>query len=161
MAPRSSLSATNLAVHHHLQCDLFLHHTYHKTSSNVALIAQPSGLTNAQFERGNDWEAKLLAWLDQRGLLLTIRSTAFTGLDLRSVIDLDDREYFYIAGLSFLPPQDALDKEYLAAKLKPVNFGVFKPDLIEVRRQSVGGPVSWRVIDAKASSVVKVRHLLP
>jgi hypothetical protein len=152
--PTSTISATNLAAHHHLQCDLFLHNSYHKASPN--LRDEPSYLTKAQFERGNDWERKLCAWLDQNELLLTVISTALTGRELQDVIEFDDREHFYITGLSFWPPKGAMNEEYVREGEKPVNFGLFKPDLIEVKRTQEG-TVLWRVIDAKASKDVKVR----
>jgi hypothetical protein len=153
---RFSLSATNLATHHHLQCDLFLYNVYHGSSSDYRhAAANTSELTKAQFERGNDWEGSLLAWLDEQGLLLTVRSSVLDADDFKAIIEFDDRDHFYVTGLSFWPPQAAFDQEFLRAGALPVSFGLFKPDLIEITRMPAG-TVTWRVIDAKASKGVKV-----
>ena len=159
MSHKQSLSATNLAAHHHLRCDLFLHNTYHGNFVLASSLNQPSELTKAQFERGNDWEATLFAWLDRNDLLLTVHSTSYNADDLRATIEFDDRDHFYIAGLSFWPPKDALDERFALAGKNPVTFGLFKPDLLEIQR-TTDGSVIWRVIDAKASNAVKVRSLI-
>jgi hypothetical protein len=149
------LSATNLAAHYHHKCDLLLHNIYHGSSSlSTADLPFDSELTKAQFERGNDWEAKLLSWLDAKYLLLTVPSHPITADVLREHIDADDRSHFYIAGLSFWPPRDALASEFSRAGTTPVEFGLFKPDLLEITR--FDGYVGWKVIDAKASKGVKV-----
>jgi hypothetical protein len=151
------LSATNIAAHHHLSCDLFLHNVYHGSPS-LSTGNPPSELSKAQFERGNDWEAKLCSWLDAEGLLLTVLSRPLTADDLREIIDIDERSHFYIAGLTFWPPREALAAEFLRAGTNPVEFGLFKPDLLEITR-SDDGSVNWKIIDAKASKEVKVNAL--
>jgi hypothetical protein len=154
-----SLSATNLATHHHLKCDLFLRNVYHSSPANYRRsTANTSELTEAQFKRGIDWEDRLLSWLDERGQLYrdTERKGALTADDFRAIINkLDDRNHFYMAGLSFMPPQDAFEHKFVQAGTSPVAFGLFKPDLIEINRTQTG-TVIWRVIDAKSSKDVKV-----
>ena len=150
-----SLSATNIAAHHHLKCDLFLHNAYHYTSSRSPSLNQPSELSKAQFEHGIDWEQRLFAWLDQQGLLLTVASSTLDVIDLKAILDFDDRTHFYVAGLSFWAPMDALRDQYIHTGTQPVNFGVFKPDLVEIKR-SEDGTMTWRIIDAKASKHIKV-----
>jgi hypothetical protein len=152
---RHQLAAANLATHHHLDCDLFLHNVYHGSPSLSSGNA-PSELSKAQFERGSDWEAKLLSWLDAEGLLLTSPSRPLTADDLHEIIGADKRSHFYIAGLSFQPPRDALASEFSRVGTTPVEFGLFKPDLLEITRSDDGGYVNWKVIDAKASKGVKV-----
>jgi len=118
-------------------------------------VHQPAELSKAQFERGNDWEATLFSWLDERNMLLTVISRPLDGDDLRELIELDDRDHFFIAGLSFWPPKDKLNAEFARAGTSPVEFGLFKPDLLEICKEE--GTVTWKVIDAKASKDVKVK----
>jgi hypothetical protein len=152
-----ALSATNCSVHHHLKCDLYLHNVYHGTPTVSVAQSHPSELSKAQFERGNDWESTLLSWLDDQGLLLTVLSSPLDADDLLGMIEMDDRDHFYIAGLSFWAPKDKLDAEYFRAGTKPVKFGLFKPDLLEITR-STDGYITWKVVDAKASKFVKVLY---
>lgn len=157
---KGSLSATDLAVFHHLKsCELYLHNVYYgsstdnMSSSDRGSIAPDSELSKANYKRGNDWESHLFSWLDDNGLLLTIPSKPITGTQFIENLINDDRDYFFVAGLSFWPPEE-LKLRFLEAGTEPVQFGIAKPDLLEVKRTSDG--FTWKVIDAKASNSVKV-----
>lgn len=164
---KKSLSATNLAIHHHLQCDLYLYNTYngsqHLDDHNDAAGAQfgsdvTSTITAAHLSRGNDWETKLLSWLDKKCLLVRVASSALEGDDLQALVDctLDEREHFFISGLALKPPSKALQRNFQehGNAHQSVQFGVAKPDLLEIKFED--GIVKWQVIDAKASDSVKV-----
>jgi len=153
---KKSLSATNLAAYHHFSCDLYLYNTYHGTARKSLSVPQnqSSELSKAQFQRGLDWEQCLLAWLDKQQLLLTVPSLTLQGEDLVENILADDRDHFFISGLSLFPPQRDLDRLYTDAGKDPVKFGVAKPDLLEIKRSE--DRFAWKVIDAKASKSAKV-----
>ncbi|KAJ6593412.1 hypothetical protein B0H19DRAFT_921449 [Mycena capillaripes] len=151
----SRLSATNLAAHHHLRCDLYLHNVYHRTSRDSRKAEDPSELTKANFERGLDWEELLFSFLDRENLLLTIPPTPVDGNILSANIEADDRDHFFVAGVAFWPPPE-LRQRFLDAGTDPVNFGLAKPDLIEINRTPLG--ITWKVVDAKASKAVKTSH---
>lgn len=159
MRGKGTLSATNLASAHHLGCDLYLHNAYHGSDLVKNRLNAPSQLSKAQFERGNDWEATLLHWLDDEGLLLTVLSTSLEASEIEEIIQFDEREHFFVAGLSFWPPKEALAAEYSKAGTIPVEFGLAKPDLVEITRQQ-NGSIIWKVIDAKASQEIKVTKKL-
>lgn len=157
MRNKPTLSATNLASAHHLGCDLYLHHAYHGSDTPHSRQNQPSELSKAQFARGNDWESTLLNWLDDEGVLLTIRSSPLEADEIFEILQFDERDHFFIAGLSFRPPKN-LAAEFLKAGAQPVTFGVAKPDLVEITRGE-DGTITWKVIDAKASEAMKVFYL--
>ncbi|KAJ7169129.1 hypothetical protein C8R43DRAFT_876262 [Mycena crocata] len=148
----SRLSATNLAVHHHLSCDLYLHNTYHRRDK---AYQDHSELVTAQFKRGLDWEACLLPFLDRENILLTIPPSAIDGATLSANIEADDRIHFFVAGVAFWPPPE-LKQRFLDAGADFVNFGLAKPDLLEITRAQNG--IIWKVVDAKASKAVKTSH---
>jgi len=162
MSRTSSLSATNLATYHHFSCDLYIHNVYHDgkaVGSGVrASSEEPSELSKAQFQRGVDWEQTLLSWLDESGLLLTVPSTPMDPSYFIENLIMDDRPYFFVAGLVFWPPSQELNARYRSNGKTPVNFGLAKPDLLEVTKTPTG--FIWRVVDAKASSHVKVCLIL-
>ncbi|KAJ7490410.1 hypothetical protein B0H11DRAFT_2156635 [Mycena galericulata] len=144
----SSLSATNLATHHYLECDLYIHNIYHRREQH---------LSKANFKRGLDWERScLLPFLDKENLLLTIPSTPVDGDTLAANIEADERDHFFVAGVEFWPSQE-LRQRFVDAGLTPVKFGLAKPDLLEIVR-SADGVVTWKVVDAKASKTVKTSH---
>ena len=155
----NSLSATNLAVHHHLSCDLYIHNVYHQHSQPVTPEGPvgPSGnpLTEAQYRRGLDWEATLYSWLDSSNLLLKVPGSPLEADVLMENILAEDRDHFFISGLTFVPPEVQLLERFQQSGMPAVKFGTGKPDLLEVIRSSNG--VTWRVIDAKASTAIKVR----
>jgi hypothetical protein len=155
-AAKGSLSATNIALYHHLDCDLYLWNTYNGPPMTTESPQESPELSKAQYHRGEEWEATLLAWLDRSNLLLRVPSFPTEAGDLVENILFDDRDHFFIAGLQFWPPQDALNKRYEALGLPPVKFGLAKPDLVEVVRKD--GKAIWKVVDAKASRAVKVRR---
>ncbi|KAJ7647709.1 hypothetical protein FB45DRAFT_987359 [Roridomyces roridus] len=146
------LSATNLAAHHHLNCDLYLHNVYHRRGT-PSEAKEPSPLQEAAFERGLDWEACLLPFLDEQDLLLTIPSNPIDADALSANLEADDRDHFFVAGLTFWPPEQL--KQKFGAAI-PVNFGLAKPDLVEITRTPHG--ITWKVVDAKASKAVKTSH---
>ncbi|KAJ7476303.1 hypothetical protein B0H11DRAFT_1727332 [Mycena galericulata] len=147
------LSATNLATHFHLDCDLYLHNIYRPRGTEAK---EPSELTKANFKRGLDWEQScLLPFLDRVNLLLTVPSVPLDGNVLRANIEADDREHFFVAGIEFWPPQEFIQR-FLDRGVEPVHFGVAKPDLLEITRTPLG--VTWTVIDVKASKTVKAPH---
>lgn len=157
MNPYKNLSATNLAQYHHFHCDLFIHNVYNRFNARNS-IPSPSQIAVAHFERGNTWEQDLFTWLENRHLLLTIPGSLLTKDSLRENVELDERDHFFIAGARFLPPRKELDKRFQDANTRPVHFGIALPDLIEVTR--VQGKIRWRVVDAKASTSVKVGRTL-
>ncbi|PPQ63036.1 hypothetical protein CVT24_005982 [Panaeolus cyanescens] len=154
------LTATNLAEHQHRQCDLFIYKTYHQPSLTPLSGKQPrtgtAELTKAQFQRGMDWEGVLFTWLRQSGLLLRVPAIPLEPSHLLENIQLDDRQHFFISGLSFKPPQEQLNSIYEEMGENPVDFGLAKPDLLEITKTASG--IQWRVIDAKASKYVKTSH---
>jgi hypothetical protein len=156
------LTATNLATHHHLQCDLYLHYTYHGIQKhlgyNTHTSGAPSELAKAQFERGIGWETALYKWLDEEGLLLRLGPVVYTAADLGEMLDLDERGHFFVTGISIQPPNQAftLTYQHYDPNIKPVTFGIAKPDLVEILRKE-DGTCQWRVIDAKSSMQMKVR----
>ncbi|RDB25120.1 hypothetical protein Hypma_007621 [Hypsizygus marmoreus] len=156
MSSKASLSATNLAVHHHLNCDLYLHNVYHSQPRLQSGFQDVPELSKAQFQRGNDWEESLFAWLDHENLLLRVPSAPVDPDCLLENIQADNRNHFFIAGLTFRPPHDALKARFVEAGTEPIIFGLAKPDLLEIIRIEAG--VRWRVIDAKASAGVKTSH---
>ncbi|TEB37698.1 hypothetical protein FA13DRAFT_1621598 [Coprinellus micaceus] len=160
MAERhNSLSATNLAAYHHLNCDLYLHHVYHKhTQPTTPEGFDRSGdqlLVESQYQRGLNWEATLYSWLDQSDLLLKVPGLPLQADVLLENILADEREHFFIAGITYSPPQHRLQELFFRAGTEPVEFGTGKPDLVEIRRDGHG--ITWKVIDAKASKAVKAR----
>jgi hypothetical protein len=151
----SRLSATNLAAHHHLSCDLYLHNIYHRRGKNAQ---DPSELAKANFERGLDWEqACLFPFLDRENLLLTVPPTPVDAGILSANIEADDRDHFFVAGVTFWPPPE-MRQRFFDAGTVPVNFGLAKPDLLEITRTPHG--ITWKVVDAKASKAVKVCFML-
>lgn len=152
---KASLSATNIAKYHHLNCDQYLWNIYNKPIANTESPKNASEISKAQFQRGEEWEATLLAWLDKSNLLLRVPPIPMEADILMENILADDRKHFFIAGLHFWPPQSQLSQRFEAFDTQPVTFGLGKPDLVEVVRK--GDKVVWKVIDAKASKSVKVR----
>ncbi|KAF7315520.1 AAA-12 domain-containing protein [Mycena indigotica] len=152
-----SLSATKLAEYHHFNCDLYLHDAFHRDTRGP-----PGGVVSetaqANFQRGVDWErACLFPYLDRENLLLTIPPRPIDSAVLAANIEADDRAHFFVSGVEFWPPMDKLRARFSKAGTDPVQFGLAKPDLIEITREP-GGHVVWRVIDAKASKAVKTSH---
>jgi hypothetical protein len=154
---KASISATNIAVYHHLSCDLYLWNTYHEpvAFADPDLPQEISEISKAQFHRGEEWESTLFEWLDKSNLLLRVPPRPMMAEVLMENILADDRDHFFIAGLRFWPPQEQLAERFEALGTQPVNFGLSKPDLVEVVRKE--DKVVWKVIDAKASKAVKVR----
>ncbi|KDR75650.1 hypothetical protein GALMADRAFT_248246 [Galerina marginata CBS 339.88] len=158
MSAKKSLSATNLAVHQHLSCDLYIHHIYNGIEDRGLYTgtASPSELAKAQFKRGIDWESSLYSWLDRSHLLLQVPSIPLGADSLLENILADDRSHFFITGLTFWPPQAQLKERFIQAETEPLTFGLAKPDLLEIRRTN--NQIQWRVIDAKAAKHVKTSH---
>lgn len=160
---KASLTATNLAAYHHLNCDLYLHNVYNRSAQSTRtdtsiLQKSASELAKAHFDRGLEWEARLLSWLDHQGLLLRVPSMPVEACHLVENIEYrfsEGQDHFFIAGLSLKPPAEELAKRFKEVGAEPVNFGLAKPDLLEITRTETG--VAWKVIDAKASKAIKVR----
>jgi len=157
MSPKSSLTATNLSIYQHLSCDLYIYNIYNGqgTTATETSASDPSELSKAHFQRGLDWETCLYSWLDQSNLLLKVPHVPLEQATFRENLQFDDRDHFYVTGLSFWPPQRELDARFTTFRSEPLNFGLAKPDLLEIRRTETG--FQWRVIDAKASKSVKVK----
>ncbi|KIM40310.1 hypothetical protein M413DRAFT_73796 [Hebeloma cylindrosporum] len=155
MSGKKSLSATNLAVHQHLECDLYIHNVYNRSTTTMGSDS-PSELAKAQFKRGIDWETSLYSWLDQSNLLLKVPSIPLEPQALLENILADDRRHFFITGLIFWSPNSDLKPLFDKAGTQPVILGKAKPDLLEIKRSGDG--IYWRVIDAKASKHVKTSH---
>lgn len=154
-----SLSATNLATYHHFNCDLYIHNVYNEPKKTVSTSAVPAAdeaaeLSKAQFQRGMDWESTLFKWLDDSGLLLEVPAVPMEPSYFIENLLMDDRPYFFVSGLVFKPPTKELNAKYKEYGQAPVNFGLGKPDLLEITRTPTG--VKWRIVDAKASAHVKV-----
>lgn len=156
MDAKHSLTATNLSIYQHLNCDLYIHNVYTGSTASTSPESPPSELTRAHCKRGLDWETVLYAWLDRSNLLLRIPSIPLEPSDLLENILHDDRTHFFIAGITFRPPQAKLEEKFKDASTAPLGFGLAKPDLLEIHRTADG--VEWRVIDAKASYHVKVNR---
>ncbi|KAF8911535.1 hypothetical protein CPB84DRAFT_1722843 [Gymnopilus junonius] len=160
MKAKKSLTATNLAVYQHLSCDLYIHNIYNRRTGpgQDSNYSSPTELSKAQFKRGLDWETSLFSWLDQSNLLLQVPSIPLEADSLLENILADERSHFFIAGLTFWPPRQDLNKRFSDAMTDPLTFGLAKPDLLEITR--VGSQIQWRVIDAKASKQVKASHYI-
>jgi hypothetical protein len=153
----SRLTATNLAVYHHNHCELYLWNTYRGKPAlfRKDVADEPAPLTKAHFERGNEWERSLISWLDREGLLLALGAPLLTGEDLTSLVQLEERNRFFVYGLKFQSPNFDEDFERYGNGSRRVNFGVAKPDLVEFTRTE-DGHFLWQVVDAKASKRAKV-----
>jgi hypothetical protein len=147
-----SLTATNLAVYQHRNCDLYIHNVASGTAPGTSTSSE---VEKAHYKRGLDWESVLYAWLDQADLLLRVPSVPLEATGLLENILADGRDHFFIAGVSFWPPQAKLAERFTAQGTHPLPFGMAKPDLLEI--QWTEGRIAWRVIDAKASRYVRVR----
>lgn len=154
MEGKHSLSATNLADYQHLNCDLYIHNVYNSSRQGTPETS-PSELTKAQCKRGLDWETSLYSWLDHSNLLLKVPSIPLEANSLLENIQADDRNHFFITGLSFWPPKAELTEMFTRAETEPFNFSLARPDLLEIKRTE-DGVITWRVLDAKASKHVKV-----
>ena len=95
-----------------------------------------------------------MSWLGKSNLLLKVPPIPFSAESLLENIFADERNHFFIAGLAFLPPRQELEKRFADAHVTPVNFGLAKPDLLEVTKEA--DRIQWRVVDIKASQHVKV-----
>jgi hypothetical protein len=73
--------------------------------------------------------------------LLKVLAVPLEAIDLLENTLADGRDYFFIAGVSFWPPQAKLAEWFAAQGTQPMAFVLAKP----------------RVIDAKASRYIKVR----
>ncbi|KDR72127.1 hypothetical protein GALMADRAFT_74428 [Galerina marginata CBS 339.88] len=160
MTDKRRLTATNLAAFQHFGCDLYLHNTYHgvpEATHNPHVVAR---LDTAQllFKRGMDWEITLFTWLEKAGLLLRMPSAPLDSELFIEGILADDRLHFFIAGITFWPPQSELDRRFSDNDVNPIHFGLAKPDLIEIQRKD--NKIFWRVIDAKASKQAKALHYI-
>lgn len=127
--PSSRVTATNLSKHTHLQCDLYLHQSYHRgttanTEASPTVIndcESPAAISLAAFTSGNGWESTVMEHLDQHGLLLNKSSPPLSGSEIASIIGLDDRAHFFVAGITFWPPSDRLAEEYAKHGVKAEN----------------------------------------
>lgn len=168
---QKSISATSVAIHHHLRCELYLHNTYHASPATPATPNSKGkgkekngspGVTEtakATMARGNDWEKALLRWLDEQGLLLRVMCTNLNGDEIQELIELNEgRDHFFVAGLAFSPPKEAFEERFREYDRKPVGFSIAKPDLLEVKKGE-DEVIRWRVIDAKSSMDVKVSSI--
>ena len=150
---KASISATDIAIYHHLNCDLYLWNMYNEPLATKG-PQEISELCQAQWHRGEEWESTLFAWLDKSNLLLRVPPIPIGGDVLVENILADDREHFFVADLCFWPPHDRLTERFEAIGNRPVNFGLAKPDLVEVVHRE--NKIVWKVIDGKASKAVKV-----
>ncbi|PPQ75118.1 hypothetical protein CVT26_008296 [Gymnopilus dilepis] len=161
MEGKKNLTATDLATHQHFRCDLYIYNLYHGRSGPGPGYngASPSEISKAHFQRGIDWEASLLSWLECKALLLKVPSKPFKSEELLENILADERNHFFVAGLSFWPPQRELDQRFLEEHNTPIKFGLAKPDLLEIWKND--RRIIWRVIDAKASRHFNVIRNVP
>lgn len=148
------LSATNISSYHHYKCDRFLYNTYYGETSRRG-VTEMSAVLEAQLKRGNKWEAELFSWLNEQNLLAQVVSSVLDATDIQAVIESDERNHFYIAGLHFFPPIEAFKKEYEKNGTRMPQFSIAKPDLLEIWR-SEDGSYYWQILDAKASLNTKV-----
>ncbi|KAJ8463776.1 hypothetical protein ONZ45_g17464 [Pleurotus djamor] len=154
--PKGRLSATNLALYHHLNCDLYLHNVYHRPADETDAQdgVPPSSRTQAHIERGLRWEQTLFTWLADQLLLLELPEDALPPEQIVDMIRNDARDHFFVVGLTLHPPQDFFNRLYDQGGLDRVMFSVAKPDLLEIFRPS-RDTIIWRIIDAKSSDNVK------
>ncbi|PPQ78064.1 hypothetical protein CVT26_015466 [Gymnopilus dilepis] len=158
MPGKKSLTATDLAAHQHMRCDLYLHNVYHGrfAHSRESGARGPSDIFKAHLKRGMDWETSLLSWLERSNLLLRVPPSPLKSDCLRENILADERIHFFIAGLSFLPSQRHLDERFSQENSDSLAFGIAKPDLLEIQR--IDERILWRVIDAKATKHFSTSH---
>lgn len=151
----ATLSATQLAGYFHTACDLQLHRSYHEPRVGSSTRPQPTSIAQSHFERGRSWEERLLASLEERGLLVRLDARAvIDGAQLATIMRAEgaSRPRVYLSGVAFKPP--TFEERYRAVEREPVRLGVAKPDLIELTRD--GDRLVWHIIDAKSSARVKV-----
>lgn len=148
-----SVSASALGQYHHFSCQLALWKSYYEKPG----AEKPSGIfkptTKAVLKRGRDWENKLVRQLKEQDLILVFdRQNSF-----RDQIEDDPRSHFYVIGAAFTSP-DLFSYEYQKRGVTPVKFGTIKPDFIEIwkRRENNRQIIEWHIIDAKASTSLKV-----
>ncbi|PPQ71223.1 hypothetical protein CVT26_011001 [Gymnopilus dilepis] len=151
-----SLSATNLGVFQHLDCELYIHKAYHNPRRAFDAIGPRKSEEKAVFQKGLDWESHLLTFLDDSNMLLRIPTRLVDGRTLLENILAEDRPHFFISGIAFRPPREKLQADFDRYKSPPLEFGVAKPDLLEVTKTDEG--LLWRIIDAKSSNFVKASH---
>lgn len=153
------ITATNLAIYHHLHCDLYLHLSYRSRQPSQKAQNVVSETALAQFQKGDLWEKMLFESLDARGMLIRVDDeTPLSGIRIAQLLVEVPQTETYISGLTFLPP--TFESEFTSRGALPVVFSVAKPDLVKVTRTSVEGAeiVVWEVIDAKSSKHVKTSH---
>jgi len=140
-------TASDINAYFHFACQLQLWKSFHE-GHRPGARTRPPAIKRAHMERGYRWEKRIVERLDARNLILRFSSTT----SLQEQIERDKRDHFYIIGSSFRNPGLFRD-EYISRNQKPVKFGTFKPDFIEVwKRTTDGKPViEYHVIDAKAS----------
>jgi len=150
---RQYFTATDLGSHFHFSCQLALWNTFHQTRGDKSNGQTFSSRTKATFSRGRTWENNLVKRLDEQGLVLKRSSKE----SLRSQIEKDPRDHFYIIGASF-KDENLFREQYRALGVSPILFGTFKPDFIEIWKRVEGDRIvfEWHVIDAKSTKSVKV-----
>ena len=167
----SPLSPTRLAIYHQNHCEWYLHQSFHRSPPAPAQggVTAPSGdprgvaapaITTAHFQRGIEWETRLLDHLEQRGQLLRLPPQTITQEQIRDIIieSVSEKNICYISNVIFQSP--SFEEELAELRSAPFPhqlFGVAKPDLIQVNRLETG-EIRWEVIDAKSSSSVKTSH---
>ncbi|EJD55311.1 P-loop containing nucleoside triphosphate hydrolase protein [Auricularia subglabra TFB-10046 SS5] len=153
------ITATNLAIYHHLHCDLYLHLSYSSRQPSQKAQKVVSEIALAQFQKGDIWERTLFDSLDAQGILIRVEvDTPLSGLQLAQLLVEVPQTETYISGLTYLPP--TFESEFASRGVRPVIFSVAKPDLVKVTRASIEGveTIIWEVIDAKSSKHVKTSH---
>lgn len=162
--PVFSLAVNKLAAYFEHGCDRYLRWC----SSGVEGTSVISKWQEAVLQKGVDWEARIVAMLKRKGLLLDIVEQLGTGSSVPSQVQLI-REYaltldgqvrptFFVYGFQFFFPLDFY--EQFGGDNKFV-FGQCKPDFLMVTPEPTPTGVNLliTVIDAKASVNMKTSHI--
>ncbi|KAJ3045110.1 hypothetical protein HDV00_011835 [Rhizophlyctis rosea] len=155
------LTATDLGRYHVHFCQKFIWLAHDARKNGKRGGAETSQLTQARFDKGNKWETRLRDRLTADGLIAHAPGTLSSINDLASLMLNESRSHYIIVDVVLSPPD--FQDQFLAHESNPINFGIFKPDFIEIHaEESPDDPahrtIHWRVIDAKASRRVKISH---
>lgn len=102
-------------------------------------------------KRGKDWEKGLINRLAAGNEIIRF-TTGDSGLWEQIKNDKRGLKHFYVENYSFYK-HNLFEKEYVSRGKKPLVFGTFRPDLIEIwEKERAGVQVfEYRVIDAKST----------
>ncbi|GAA94384.1 uncharacterized protein L969DRAFT_199954 [Mixia osmundae IAM 14324] len=146
----SELTATKLAQYQQLNCDLFLHKSYHAPRTSRK---EPDAYKQAVFDRGHRFEAEIVAYLRSEDRILDVNS--LKPRDALDAIVRDPRDDFFVVGFA---ARSNLSTHFEQHDTPPVRFGTFKPDFVHITK--IEAAIHWHLIDAKMSHQVKPSHFV-